>query len=1317
MDILLKPDSLCLSGSMNHFVISTNNEITFVLKYADTGTTIVQHTYIPNKSNRIEVDLESIITPLLSFRLQDISDVYKQPSIVRQFTAQITEVGTSNTEAWTFSVLRAGIDHFSDSAANWLKANFLTWQPTVKPVTYYTPEFLTYYAVVDSVVRCRAYVDKNGEYASYDLTLANLSNGSVWTIPVQYAIISGKLNKLPSYYDVWVETKTGTRLTYLQRYYATDIRSEQEQWVLFENSLGGIDTFRAYGDSENTAKHTHNIAEIENEAEEYRVDTTREYKKNTGFLSEGERRWLLDFFPSLGKYLYIDSYIRRIVVTESDASWQTKELPSSYTFTYKYADARPYLNISRTEQPTETLNIKVPDVGSFTVAPRLVEFDRLSLSGGALFPVQNPYSDKWSVTTAAAFLDFLAHEITAAYKGDGSFGHSHGNMSLLDSLTIFGKYLLVNAQKIAAGEADFATLAANLDPKSSDWDKILRKDRNDTTQHSLGVGGDLTVEGSLGGKDFVHGMDGAGWRLWLQNELANLELDNLTVRQTMRIFELLIDHVRSVGGQMVVSAANGKVYSVKEEGDDILLSFEVGCEFESGDFIRCQTFNGNGLKHYWVQVKEVRTMDDGQVFAVVSKNDIGWFSGTAAAGDECVLFGSDKDGRQGLILISATDDGQPRIDILNGIHERNLNDGLRTRLGSLDGIRDDAFPEDNQPHGYGLYSNNAYLRGDFILRTGININTWVSIVEGKVRSEIDSMRSDFIVGKGFLSNSLFLDGLNKWKTENNTTFFTIGGKWIWANNNVYSWKGDSAVVGADRGRTVMKIRNKYIVQKNADFTAHPKFEKDKDGKTIPQPIYLTFYYRVVKPGKLTAGFVDTDITTTQDNYEQLTVSEDLSVTEGYEQYKAVGQWNGTGDFKLSFTGEIYVYMLILTQREIDDLEYKYRTLFEQTDRLIQLTAGIYGKDPAALKVLRESGLVIEPEGSGIFAKDADGKVGFIGVSVQEVDTDGNTKTVIKLTADNIKLEGLVTANGNFKILEDGSIETLNGKFKGEIEATKGHIGRFSISQDHIGIDSAVRDSEGKITFKEDYNGLFLYDQMIGFNAKDRQAILGTWNNFGIPILCQLTDTKKEFLSKYGLVVNVSGSQFDNVAIDMEGGHIQGMAIKTEIYGFENITKKDRPTAPVSVTLKHGVGAVLATTQFYWREKATDDAGREIEYATVTRDRNIILPEVHGCDDGHMVWIKRGSNNGSAVNIKPGVFYRPITSSTGFYNTEFSEEKRSTYMIIDNDAEVFDQVTLQSEGDAMCFVFFAGLHVKRKESDGSYKDYYGAWVQWKNPRDW
>lgn len=1034
MDILLKPDSLSLAGAMNHFIIAANNEVSFVLKFADTETTIVQHVYSPNKAGRIEIDLESIVVPLLSFHLQDVSEPYKQPAIVRKFTAVIAEANTADSKTWSFSVLRAGIDHFADSAVNWLKANFLTWQPTLKPVTYFTPEFLTYYALIDAVVHCRAYVEKEGNYVPHDLTLANLSNGAVWTIPVQYAIIAGKLNKLPSYYDVWVETTNGTRLTYMQRYYASDIRSEQEEWLLFENSLGGIDTFRAYGDAENTAKHTHNIAEIENNAEEYRVDTTREYKKNTGLLTDAERKWLLDFFPSLGKYIYYGPYVRRIVVTESEVTWQTRELPSAFSFTYRYADARPYLNLSRVDRPMGDLHIKIPEIGDFTIAPRLVELDRLPLSGGALFPVQNPYSEKWTTTTAAAMLDWLAHEITAAYKGDGSFGHSHENMSLLNALSLFGKYLLVNAQKISAGEADMATLAKKLDPTSKDWGRILRKDRNDATAYDLTVGGDLTVSGNLGKGDFVSGMDGTGWRLWMKNELANLELDSLTVRQTMRIFELLIDRVRSVNGQLVVSAANGKIAAVNDLGNQLLIAFEMGCDFEAGDFLRCQTFKSSRLKHYWVQVKETRTTEDGKVWAVLNKEDEGWLNGTAEVGDECVLFGSDKKERQGLIFISATDDGLPRIDILNGVKGRNLKNCLRTRLGALDGIRDDYFPAENQPHGYGLYSDNAYLKGDFILRTGVNINTWVSIVEGKVRSEIDSMRSDFIAGKGYLANSLFLDGLNKWQTENNTTFFTLGGKWIWANGNVFSWKGDSAVVGTDRGRTVMKIANKYIKQKNEDLTARPRFEKDKEGKIVPQPIYLTFYYRVVKQGTLTAGFVNQDLTTTQDNYEELKVKETLPATTDYLQYKASGQWNGTGDFQLSFTGEIYVYMLILTQREVDGLEYKYRTLFEQTDRLIQLTAGIYEKNAEALKALRESGLVIAPEGSGIFAKDANGKIGFIGVSVEEKDAEGNTKTVIKLSADDIKLEGLVTANGYFKITEEGSLEALNAKISGSFSA-------------------------------------------------------------------------------------------------------------------------------------------------------------------------------------------------------------------------------------------------------------------------------------------
>ena len=40
--------------------------------------------------------------------------------------------------------------------------------------------------------------------------------------------------------------------------------------------------------------------------------------------------------------------------------------------------------------------------------------------------------------------------------------------------------------------------------------------------------------------------------------------------------------------------------------------------------------------------------------------------------------------------------------------------------------------------------------------------------------------------------------------------------------------------------------------------------------------------------------------------------------------------------------------------------------------------------------------------------------------------------MVKLTGDRVKLEGLVTANDNFKILEDGSIEANAGTFSGHI---------------------------------------------------------------------------------------------------------------------------------------------------------------------------------------------------------------------------------------------------------------------------------------------
>lgn len=680
MDIILKPDSLSLTGSMNHFIISSTQEVTFILKYADSNEIIVQHTYTPNKAKRIEIDLENIITPLLSFQLQESTTIYRQPNITREFLVNLIEDKTAAKESWQFTVLRAGIDNFADTASSWLKRNFLTWQPTVKAVTYYTPEFLSYYAVEDCVAKCRAYIEENGSYVQTDIELGNLSHGKVWTMPMQYGVIAGKLGKMPSYYDVWIEDAAGTRLTYIQRYYASDIRSEEEQWVLFENSLGGLDTFRAYGDAENTAKHTHNVAEIENDSEEYRVDTVREYKKNTGFLSKEERKWLLDFFPSLGKFLYTGNYVRRIVVTESDVSWQTKDLPSSYTFTYKYADARPYLNITRSEDAAPAmLDIKIPDVGSFTIAPRLVELERLPLSSGALFPVQSPYSDKWNITTAEAILEWFSREVTAAYKGDGAFGHRHDNMSVLNALDRIGDYLTLDTQKIAAGLADEAKAARSLDPKSVDWEKIVRTDQ-DTIVNSLTT----FMKGIVFGKS-VRGESGISI---YQDEEGNWHLDAeyLHVHRKLTAEEVEIMKTSQIKGK-VVNSAGGFVISKIErivgawrcyfrqedaDGRRIYNSMRVD------DLALCETFNlidagGQLSNHYWhrrviaVGTDYVDIADNTNVDDYASGSDV------PRVGDEVVQLGhlTDED-RQSAIIQSAAGIGAPYFKIIKGINSFTL---------------------------------------------------------------------------------------------------------------------------------------------------------------------------------------------------------------------------------------------------------------------------------------------------------------------------------------------------------------------------------------------------------------------------------------------------------------------------------------------------------------------------------------------------------------------------------------------------------------------------------------------------------------------
>lgn len=526
MTILQQPDALSLSQNLKEFHISSDVQVSFILKQG--GVEILSQRYDPSADGHITINLRDIVHARLSYQLIESGQVYEQSSLASDFTAMI------NDTTLTFRVIRSGIDHLADSAANFLTQNFLTWQPSIKPVTYYSPEFLTYYATIPCVAKLRAYfTDTSGSVISQtDYTVAEMVAGIAYTIPLQYSVVAGWLDhKLPAYYDIWVENLTGQRLTYIQRYYAEDMRTEQEQWILFENSLGGLDTFRAYGTTTFSGEHTHNLAEIDEISQEYRVDTERKFQKNTGHLNQDERKWLLDFFPSQAKYLYAGNYLRQIVVTESNVSYTDRALPSNYTFTFKYADARPLLNLPRTDIPADVLSITVPEVGSFTVPPRLAEFPRLPLSEGALFPIQNPYSDEWGITTAEAFATFVGQQLAEFAGSGGGIGHQHRNIDLLNLLSYVAEYLLVNNKKIKAGYADIAG--------DIEGDKYIHKDRVDRTDYLLQFG--EFIDSLIAGKGAGIYPDGRA------------QFNSLEIRDSLTVLRLIINEIHAMAGDFSFS--------------------------------------------------------------------------------------------------------------------------------------------------------------------------------------------------------------------------------------------------------------------------------------------------------------------------------------------------------------------------------------------------------------------------------------------------------------------------------------------------------------------------------------------------------------------------------------------------------------------------------------------------------------------------------------------------------------------------------------------------------------------------------------------
>lgn len=508
---------------------------------------------------------------------------------------------------------------------------------------------------------------------------------------------------------------------------------------------------------------------------------------------------------------------------------------------------------------------------------------------------------------------------------------------------------------------------------------------HDINTNDLSVGGNSVFAGDLSSPDFVAGfLTGKGWRLKnepienaagvLENKY-NLELDNLIVRGSMRIFEMIISQLLGENDNRIFTAMmevdhfdaeSGRVYLDTKEG-------RMYNSFRKGDYIMVQQYNGLPseendhyvTKNYELLVKEVGTEGEGEdrLAWVTFEN---FTSSMAGATPEKLIKKrdtfvrvdnvSDTD-RKGIIQVMTVGSDTPYIDIVYGL-KTNPDTALKGRIGNLKGIR---HPVLGQLKGFGEYLNNLYAVGEFVLsRTGESIDTKFQVLENMFSSRFSKTSYELTNEKNYLENGQFLeqitDSENKiiagWdidSTDESVFWFDASGLPVMVNGNPTASGNRKVSLEKVDGRQILRVQNCGIRQKNAlirqpgthkEYVAGEKSSAElpptEAGYTeVQDKLYISVHIYAKTAGALTLGFADCeDVRGKQNTLKIRTIN--VAYSGAWKTIPIEGVWNGTGDFVIQYTGDCYLAIASLTDEPLSELSKTVSTQIVQTANNIKL---------------------------------------------------------------------------------------------------------------------------------------------------------------------------------------------------------------------------------------------------------------------------------------------------------------------------------------------------------------------------------------------
>ncbi|KIO45471.1 hypothetical protein [Sanguibacteroides justesenii] len=717
MKIIQQPESLSLSGNVKDFILSeVTGSVEFVLTCD--AVEILRENYEPI-AGRVEIPVKLVIDELLKISIPDFDSViYEQTRAVKTFSARI------DTQIITFTVVKGGFSAL-ESTPVFFKTNFLTWQPQQKFIISNQPEFLSYYTQETGNLKIKGYFSDK----AFEIHTIILESAKLYAFNLNWDIVNGYFSKQVLYYDVWVENPDGNRLSYIQRYVLSPFHDNQ-QIYLFENTIGGIDTVLFSGLFSSSLKTEGNLSTIKDETTDSDIDMSCVYMQNTGFLpSKDYAEWLRDFFVSPQRFHVTDS-ARRIFIEESENKFETDNL-NTYEFEFRYAKETKYNNIVRNrESLPELLEFPVVDE-LFFLAPRLTEFPLAAIADDLILPVQYAFENAWRRISVDAITRYV-------------LGYTIDNIETIIDLTNYWQktelvredlYLKFLDRKIFAGYADETENAEKwADHFFEDYINQPLRTTDDVLFNSI------SVKEYCSSENYASGLLGTGYMF---DSRGYGEVTRLDVREYLYVPEIIKNKVSVVADEFWFTGG-GVVDTIECTGmDRYKISLKQEKEvpeipWKEGDILRGIFSLETGFSTVYYTVEKI---EDKHVF-IHAENAPEFFSyltdslsnylltedgaylmvNTGGYPDRFLTLArqgnvSDPD-RQGSIYVDSIN---KYIRVLDGVSTTTINfENIRVQLGDLSGL---VSPVLGKLNGFGLYSSNVYLIGDFMLRNGKSVAT------------------------------------------------------------------------------------------------------------------------------------------------------------------------------------------------------------------------------------------------------------------------------------------------------------------------------------------------------------------------------------------------------------------------------------------------------------------------------------------------------------------------------------------------------------------------------------------------------------------